>query len=62
LVAVADRVRAQLREEDLVARLGGDEFAVLLTPLHKIEDAERIADKITPAWKCPSRCRAIIKC
>lgn len=27
LMAVADRVRAQLREEDLVARLGGDEFA-----------------------------------
>lgn len=46
LVAVANRVRAQLREEDLVARLGGDEFAVLLAPLHKTEDAERIADKI----------------
>ena len=39
LVAVASRVRAQLREHDLVARLGGDEFAVLLTPLHRFEDA-----------------------
>ncbi|MES2870398.1 MAG: diguanylate cyclase [Pseudomonadota bacterium] len=46
LVAVATRVRAQLREEDVVARLGGDEFAILLTPLHKIEDAQRIAAKI----------------
>ena len=46
LVAVATRVRAQLREGDVVARLGGDEFAILLTPLHKIEDAQRIADKI----------------
>ena len=46
LVAVATRVRAQLREDDVVARLGGDEFAILLTPLHKIEDAQRIADKI----------------
>lgn len=53
LVAVADRVRAQLREEDLVARLGGDEFAVLLTPLHKTEDAERIADKIIASMQAP---------
>lgn len=53
LVAVADRVRAQLREEDLVARLGGDEFAVLLTPLHKTEDAERIADKILASMDTP---------
>ncbi len=53
LVAVATRVRAQLREEDLVARLGGDEFAVLLTPLHKIEDAERIADKIIASMEMP---------
>jgi diguanylate cyclase (GGDEF)-like protein len=53
LVAVAKRVRAQLREEDLVARLGGDEFAVLLTPLHKTEDAERIADKIIASMEAP---------
>ncbi|NWA02097.1 diguanylate cyclase domain-containing protein [Pseudomonas gingeri] len=53
LVAVATRVRAQLREDDLVARLGGDEFAVLLTPLHKIEDAERIADKIIASMEMP---------
>lgn len=53
LVAVANRVRSQLREEDLVARLGGDEFAVLLTPLHKTEDAERIADKIIASMEEP---------
>lgn len=53
LVAVANRVRAQLREEDLVARLGGDEFAILLTPLHKTEDAERIADKILASMEEP---------
>ncbi|MDD2054977.1 diguanylate cyclase [Pseudomonas putida] len=46
LVTVANRVRAQLREDDLVARLGGDEFAVLLAPLHEVEDARRIAEKI----------------
>ncbi|MNF55565.1 putative diguanylate cyclase YfiN [compost metagenome] len=53
LVAVANRVRAQLREEDLVARLGGDEFAVLLTPLHRTEDAERIAGKIIDSMQIP---------
>jgi diguanylate cyclase (GGDEF)-like protein len=53
LVAVATRVRAQLRDDDLVARLGGDEFAVLLTPLHKYEDAERIADKIIASMDTP---------
>ena len=53
LVAVAERVRAQLREDDLVARLGGDEFAVLLAPLHKLEDAQRIADKIIASMDKP---------
>ena len=53
LVAVAERVRAQLREDDLVARLGGDEFAILLAPLHKVEDAQRIADKIIASMDTP---------
>jgi diguanylate cyclase (GGDEF)-like protein len=53
LVAVAERVRAQLREDDLVARLGGDEFAILLAPLHKVEDAQRIADKIIASMDQP---------
>ncbi|WP_336334457.1 diguanylate cyclase domain-containing protein [Pseudomonas putida] len=53
LISVADRVRAQLREQDLVARLGGDEFAVLLTPLHSRQDAEHIAEKIVASMKLP---------
>ncbi|WP_426212889.1 diguanylate cyclase domain-containing protein [Pseudomonas sp. TWR2-1-1] len=55
LVAVATRIRAQLREDDVVARLGGDEFAILLTPLHRIEDAQRIADKIIASMHEPIR-------
>ena len=53
LIAVATRIRAQLREDDLVARLGGDEFAILLTPLHRVEDAQRIADKIIASMEVP---------
>jgi diguanylate cyclase (GGDEF)-like protein len=30
LIAIAQRLRAQLRKDDVVARLGGDEFAVLV--------------------------------
>ncbi|WP_460134000.1 diguanylate cyclase domain-containing protein [Pseudomonas sp. S1_E04] len=53
LVAVANRVRAQLRDDDLVARLGGDEFAILLAPLHTVEDAQRIVDKIIASMDMP---------
>jgi diguanylate cyclase (GGDEF)-like protein/PAS domain S-box-containing protein len=46
LVAVAQRLRTNLRPGDLVARLGGDEFALLLThvdaPLRSAEVAARI--------------------
>ncbi len=53
LSAVATRVRAQLRENDLVARLGGDEFAVLLAPLRGVRDALHIADKIIAGMAVP---------
>ncbi|WP_187172786.1 diguanylate cyclase domain-containing protein, partial [Enterococcus faecium] len=38
LVAVAQRLRAQLRESDLVARLGGDEFAIVMAPAQNTQD------------------------
>lgn len=53
LVAVGQRIRAQLRETDVVARLGGDEFAVLLAPVRGADDAVRIADKIIQAMAAP---------
>jgi diguanylate cyclase (GGDEF)-like protein len=37
LCAVADRLRATVRETDLVARLGGDEFAILARPAHRVD-------------------------
>ncbi|MES2183374.1 MAG: diguanylate cyclase [Pseudomonadota bacterium] len=53
LVAIAQRVKAQLRDRDLVARLGGDEFAVLLDSLHDAADAERVANAIEAAMAEP---------
>lgn len=51
LIAVAARIRDNLRNEDLVARLGGDEFVVMIANLGDDEVvaghlAEEIADKI----------------
>ncbi len=46
LVAVADRLRACLREEDTVARVGGDEFLLLLTGISRESDVAGMARKI----------------
>ncbi len=42
LVEVAQRLRANVRSQDLVARLSGDEFAVLLDRVDAREDLERV--------------------
>ncbi len=45
LVAIAGRLRAAVRQEDVVARLGGDEFAVLL-PHAALGDTDALAKGI----------------
>ncbi|HXF97864.1 MAG TPA: EAL domain-containing protein [Gaiellaceae bacterium] len=52
LIAVAERVRASLRPDDLVARLGGDEFAVLLERADR-KDAETVAARLVEALRAP---------
>ena len=49
LVAVATRLREQVRASDTVARLGGDEFTVILPSLRDANDAVRVADNILTA-------------
>jgi diguanylate cyclase (GGDEF)-like protein len=51
LVAVGDKLRATVRDEDLPARLGGDEFAVLL-PASETQ-AELTAERILLAFRTP---------
>lgn len=49
LTAVAHRLEGVVRSEDVVARLGGDEFVIIMPRLKRVEDAEKVADKIEVA-------------
>jgi diguanylate cyclase (GGDEF)-like protein len=53
LKAVADRIRRCVREGDTVARFGGDEFTLMIPRIDQIEDAAKIAQKITETLKIP---------
>ncbi|NTV09701.1 MAG: diguanylate cyclase [Zoogloea sp.] len=53
LVAVAERLRGQVRESDTVARLAGDEFTVILPQLRDHNDARHVAEKILAALSRP---------
>jgi len=53
LKAVARRLTAAVKEQDLVARLGGDEFAVLQTGVTTRDEAARLAERLTEAMAQP---------
>ena len=53
LQAVAERLKACVRETDTVSRLAGDEFTVLLPHVRGQEDAALIAAKITATLAAP---------
>lgn len=46
LVAIADRLRRSVRENDTVARLGGDEFAIVQTGIREDKDAAVLARRV----------------
>ena len=53
LKQVAERIKHNVRAQDMVGRLGGDEFLVIIESLHKPEDAKRIAQKIIDTLSSP---------
>ncbi|WP_088279013.1 bifunctional diguanylate cyclase/phosphodiesterase [Ideonella sp. A 288] len=53
LKAVAQRLRACVRPDDLVARLGGDEFAVLMRHVGEAPDAATMAQRLVDALSLP---------
>ena len=53
LIAVAQRIQANVRETDLVARLGGDEFVAVLEDIQSAEQVTRIAHKLAQAIEQP---------
>jgi diguanylate cyclase (GGDEF)-like protein len=53
LVAVADRLKACVREADTVARLGGDEFAIIQLGARQPDEAEVLASRIIAAFREP---------
>jgi diguanylate cyclase (GGDEF)-like protein/PAS domain S-box-containing protein len=52
LVAVAERLRGAVRDNDVVARLGGDEFAILVQGGEESE-AQRVARRIIDSLSTP---------
>jgi diguanylate cyclase (GGDEF)-like protein/PAS domain S-box-containing protein len=53
LVAVAHRLKSQVREVDTVSRFGGDEFAILVSEVATQNDVAKLADKIQAALSQP---------
>ncbi|HEX9986158.1 MAG TPA: EAL domain-containing protein [Thermoanaerobaculia bacterium] len=53
LKSVAERIRGCVREGDTVGRFGGDEFTLLIPRVESVDDAARMAQKITEALQLP---------
>lgn len=53
LVNIAQRLQHRLRREDTLARVGGDEFLVVLSHLHKPEEAALIARALLQLFSTP---------
>lgn len=53
LIAVANRLQANLRSSDIVSRLGGDEFVIMSSGLSTAEQAQELGEKLVRAFDAP---------
>jgi len=53
LIAIAQRMKAALRDGDTLARLGGDEFVAVLVDLERPEDCEPVLERLLQAAAGP---------
>ncbi len=53
LIALAQRMKASLREGDTLARIGGDEFVAIMVGLEKNEDCQPILERLLHAASSP---------
>lgn len=53
LQQVANRIKSQLRPQDILARLGGDEFAVLVPSVGRRSDIEEIIARLESSFLAP---------
>jgi diguanylate cyclase (GGDEF)-like protein len=53
LVAIAERLRSQLRAMDTVARVGGDEFVVVLAKAQGLDEIDLVARRILEECRSP---------
>lgn len=56
LLAMTQRLKSILRQQDLLARLGGDEFVILLNQVNEPQTPTQIAGRILNAFTQPFRC------
>lgn len=57
LIAVAERLHATLRSQDILARFGGDEFVLLCPGLASEDQALTVAERMLAALSAPIRLR-----
>lgn len=53
LIALAERMKAALREGDTLARIGGDEFVAILVDLERPHDCEPVLQRLLAAASSP---------
>jgi len=56
LIAVTQRMKSIIREDDTLCRIGGDEFTLILTAIESLSDVELVAQKMLTAFSEPFLC------